>query len=426
MTVRPASDSSFYAGKTILAPMVRAGRTPLCMLALKNGADLVYTEEIVDQRLLLSKRVENEALGTIDYVVESEVVLRIDPVKEKPRLFRQGDIGAIDVNMGCPKPFSISGGMGAALLSEPEKVKEILTALVEVAEVPVSCKIRVLDSREETLKFAKMVESCGVAAIGVHGRRRAERPGDANRNEEIREIAEALRIPVIANGGSSQIKCYEDIEKFRESSGASSVMIARKALSSPSIFRKEGLKTMKEEIEDFLDFVCEYDENFTTTKYVVQRILGGEQEFDPRGRQTVLSITVLEICKAWGREAKYEECKKAQLRHSHKRHWEPDPKTGICFFDISFPPKRLRMNAGAGSPKCVLNRYCDEMEYGRPKYHLIQRQSDGRYEAVAELCGKKYSSRIPQPNKKMAEQVAALVALVGLEQRDRLEGEWED
>ncbi|KAK0424706.1 hypothetical protein QR680_008800 [Steinernema hermaphroditum] len=443
MTSRPAGDSSFYAGKTILAPMVRAGRTPLCMLALKNGADLVYTEEIVDQRLIASKRIENEVLGTVDYVIENDIVLRIDPVKEKPRLVlqigtndpdravevlkkTQGDIAAIDVNMGCPKPFSISGGMGAALLSQPEKVKQILTSLVAVAEIPVSCKIRVLDGREETLEFAKMIEACGVAALGVHGRRRVERPGDANRNEEIREIAEVLKIPVVANGGSSQLKCFADIEKFRKETGASSVMVARKALSNPSIFREDGMKTMQGEIEDFLDFVCEYDENFTATKYVVQRILGGEQEFDPRGRQTVLAATVHEICKAWNREEKFVECKKARLRHSHKRHLKPDPETGICFFDISFPPKRLRMNAGAGSPKCVLNKYCDEAEIERPKYHLIHRKSDGRYEAVAELCGKKFSSRIPQPNKKMAEQVAALVALVGLEQRERLAGEWED
>jgi len=403
----------------------------------------VYSEEIVDQRILASKRVENEVLGTIDYVVENDVVLRIDPLKEAARFVlqigtndaeravnvlkkMQHDVAAIDVNMGCPKPFSISGGMGAALLSKPEKVKQILTALVAVAEIPVSCKIRVLNTKEETLKFAKMVESCGVAAIGVHGRRREERPGDSNRISEIREVVEALKIPVIANGASAQLKCFEDIEKFRKDTGASSVMVARKALSNPSIFRKQGMKTMQEEIEDFLDFVCEYDENFTSTKYVVQRILGGEQEFDPRGRETVLSATVHEICKAWNRAEKFEECKRARLRHSHKRHCEPDQVTGIYFVDLTFPPKRLRMNAGAGSPKCVLHKYCDEVELARPKYELIHRENDGRYEAIIELCGRKFSSRIPQPNKKMAEQVAALVALVALEQRGRLVGDWED
>lgn len=63
-----------------------------------------------------------------------------------PFLLREQDIAAIDINMGCPKPFSISGGMGAFLLSKPDTVKEILTSLVAVAKIPVSCKIRVLDT----------------------------------------------------------------------------------------------------------------------------------------------------------------------------------------------------------------------------------------------------------------------------------------
>ncbi|VDP24799.1 unnamed protein product, partial [Onchocerca flexuosa] len=63
------------------------------------------------------------------------------------------DVAAIDINMGCPKPFSIAGGMGAALLGNPEKAKE----------------------RENTLEFVKMLERCGVSAIAIHGRRRNER-----------------------------------------------------------------------------------------------------------------------------------------------------------------------------------------------------------------------------------------------------------
>ncbi|PIO61382.1 hypothetical protein TELCIR_17095 [Teladorsagia circumcincta] len=85
-----ASDSSLYKDKVIMAPMVRAGRTPLS--------------------------------GT--------------------------DVAAIDVNMGCPKSFSIHCGMGAALLTKVDKIKEILTSLTAVAQVPVSCKIRVLDDLE--------------------------------------------------------------------------------------------------------------------------------------------------------------------------------------------------------------------------------------------------------------------------------------
>ncbi|KHN75072.1 tRNA-dihydrouridine(20) synthase [NAD(P)+]-like [Toxocara canis] len=550
---KPRNDGSFYSDKTILAPMVRAGRTPLRLLALEYGADLVYTEEIVDQKILSSKRIVNDILHTIDYVIEDDVVLRIATERERERCVLQvgtnsaeriaevaakvcNDVAAIDVNMGCPKPFSIMGGMGAALLTQPDKVKDILTSLVSVSSVPVSCKIRVLDKvgipisrcvllgefpkcsavfaqiltslvsvssvpvsckirvldkQEDTLALVKLIEKCGVTAIGVHGRRRDERQGDANRVEEIREVARALSIPVIANGGSGTIKEFKDIEQFRTESGASSVMLARRALSNPSIFRPEGLLTMQEEITSFLRLACEFDENFTMMKYVVQRILGNQQikllsdfhalssvqsprtefhgmgvrrkgnqpekgsaaivalnarycdmlmltldapagspngwlkEFDARGRATVVAASVLDICDAWSMRNVYENFKSNRQR-GHKRKVVPDAETGIHFIDLTFPPKRLRDKCGATTPKCVLNSFCDECGIKRPVYCCKFRPVDKRFEALVEVDGRKFLSRIGQPNKKMAEQVAALAALVGLDKRGRLSGHWEE
>ena len=106
------------------------------------------------------------------------------------------------------------------------------------------------------MDFVRMVERCGVSALAVHGRRRDERPSHDCRVSEIRDVCRALSIPVIANGGSQDIKRHEDIERFREQTGASSVMIARKAFTNPSIFRKEGLLEMDEEIRNFLEKVC--------------------------------------------------------------------------------------------------------------------------------------------------------------------------
>ncbi|WKX88868.1 hypothetical protein Q1695_008481 [Nippostrongylus brasiliensis] len=81
--------SALYANKIIMAPMVRAGRTPLRLLALKYGADLCYTEEIVDQKLLSSTRTVNSALGTIDYSLIDDVVLRIANKNEAGRCVLQ-------------------------------------------------------------------------------------------------------------------------------------------------------------------------------------------------------------------------------------------------------------------------------------------------------------------------------------------------
>lgn len=100
--------------------------------------------------------------------------------------------------MGCPKEFSIKGGMGAALLSKPDKVKAILTTLVNSAKIPVTCKIRVLSTIEKTLELALLIQSCGVSALAIHGRNINERPQDLNRNHFIKAIAEKMDIPIIA------------------------------------------------------------------------------------------------------------------------------------------------------------------------------------------------------------------------------------
>merc|ERR1712141_84683 len=160
-----------YVGKMILAPMVKIGALPTRLLAIHYGADLVYTEEIIDWRLLRSKRVVNDQLDTIDYIDQTDdtMVLRIAPKEERGKLVLQigtsdpdravkvakmveSDIDAIDVNMGCPKSFSLKGGMGAALLSKPNKIESILTRLVKAVgeEIPITCKIRILSSIEKT------------------------------------------------------------------------------------------------------------------------------------------------------------------------------------------------------------------------------------------------------------------------------------
>eukprot|EP01018_Ginkgo_biloba_P002320 Gb_29671 [translate_table: standard] len=85
-------------------------------------------------------------------------------------LGRCKDVAAVDVNMGCPKSFSISGGMGAALLAKPELIYDILTTLKRNLEIPVTCKIRLLKSPQETVELARRIEKAGVSAIAVHGR----------------------------------------------------------------------------------------------------------------------------------------------------------------------------------------------------------------------------------------------------------------
>lgn len=170
-----------------------------------------------------------DVLGTVDYIDKTDgtvafrtcprerdhVVLQIgtsDPMRavEVARMV-ENDVAGIDVNMGCPKKFSMLGGMGAALLSEPQKATDILRKLIETVAIPITCKIRVLSDLKETLQLCENLASTGIAAITIHGRTIEERPQHPNRNHVLKQISTRLSIPVIANGGSKDIQKYSDI-----------------------------------------------------------------------------------------------------------------------------------------------------------------------------------------------------------------------
>lgn len=86
------------------------------------------------------------------------------------------DVAGIDINMGCPKEFSVKGGMGVALADNMENAKKILTSLVTNLSIPVTCKIRIRKTTEETIEHVKELVSTGIKAIAIHGRTKQERP----------------------------------------------------------------------------------------------------------------------------------------------------------------------------------------------------------------------------------------------------------
>jgi tRNA-dihydrouridine synthase 2 len=122
------------------------------------------------------------------------------------------DVSAIEVNMGCPKHFSVSGGMGAALLSAPENARQILTTLTRSLSLPITCKLRMLKTVEETIQFCRMVEECGVSAITVHARNIKERPRDPARWKDLAPVFSAISVPTFANG---DVFCHGDIQRIK-------------------------------------------------------------------------------------------------------------------------------------------------------------------------------------------------------------------
>ena len=133
------------------------------------------------------------------------------------------DVSGIDLNCGCPKPFSTHAGMGAALLTNPDLLCSILTALREAMppEISVSAKIRLLPSQEETLKLVERIINTGVCALTVHCRTRNMRDREAALIRRLKEIAEFVNgmgkgVAVVENGDCLG---WEDAIRVREVTG---------------------------------------------------------------------------------------------------------------------------------------------------------------------------------------------------------------
>lgn len=422
-----------YKGKAILAPMVRVGTLPMRLLALKYGADIVYAEEIIDFKILKTTRIENKLLGTVDFVLtDGTVVFRTCDAEKQRVVFQMGtadperalkvakllenDVAGIDVNMGCPKDYSCKGGMGAALLTQPDTVRKILTTLVQGVSKPVTCKIRILPSVEETIAFAKMVEETGIVALAVHGREKHERSRDPVHINVIREVAKAVSIPVIANGVSLMINTYKDIEKYRQETGCSSVMLARAAQWNPSIFRKEGRLSASEVITEYIKLAINFDNNFGNTKYCLQRLLH-EDTTSTEALQLLHAKEMLEICEIWNLTSYYED---AVQRRTHKMETMKDnenekrkrKRSNLSSEITEMKVKYLRkLYTGGVTPKGILLEWSRRNSIKQPTYETIEREEDRWFKSVVVVGDKKYSSTEWEGSKKAAEQAAAIVCL---------------
>lgn len=436
-----------YRDKMILAPMVKIGTLPFRLLALEYGADIVYTEEIIDKRILNAERIVNPVLETVDYIDKSDNSLVFRTCnKEKQKLVMQigtsdatraaavakkveQDVSGIDVNMGCPKSFSLKGGMGAALLTQPEKVKQILTKLVASVKIPVTAKIRLLPDMEETLKLVDIIQETGVTALAVHGRTKDQRQGHTNDVEAIKRISQYAKIPIIANGGSSnnrnsEINTYAGIRKFWKESGASSVMIARGAEWNPSIFREGEKDEIMLMIDKYLYYAIEYDYPFNIAKYCVQQLLGSLQESE-LGRNFLNSATMDDLCSVFGHGDKYRNKLKDWSQHKDRPDGafvekmdtnmrEECRKRRIDEIEVTemfcpFVRGHYGDNESCKLPKTLLLMYSRQKGMEQPRYKV--EQQDKQFRGEVKLGDECYSSLSWEKNKKFAEQGAALVAV---------------
>ncbi|MCL7041210.1 hypothetical protein MKW94_028908 [Papaver nudicaule] len=305
-----------YENKLILAPMVRVGTLPFRLLAADYGADITYGEEIIDHKFIKCVRRVNESLGSIDFADKGteNVVFRTCQEERDRVVFQIGtsdavraltaaqivcnDVAAIDINMGCPKAFSVSGGMGAALLSKPELIHDILTTLKRNLSTPVTCKIRLLKTSHDTVELARRIEKTGVSAVAVHGRKVEDRPRDPAKWNEITDVVAALSIPVIVNGDVFE---YEDFQRIKAATGASSVMVGRGALWNASIFFPEGKLPWEEVKREYVRKSFIWDNCIKSTKHTLREMISHYSSLElPEGKAVIKSDTLADLAEYYG------------------------------------------------------------------------------------------------------------------------------
>ncbi len=220
-----------------LAPLAGYSDAALRVICYDYGAGLAYTEMVSCKGLKYGSEKTNDILFT--YPTEPVKAVQIfgcDPLImgeiASSSYLEKFDI--IDINMGCPVPKIFNNGEGSALLKDLNLASQIIKE-VKKSNKPVTVKFRIglNDDSYVTKDFAKMCEDSGADLITVHGRTKEAVYSGEPSYEQIRVAKEAVKIPVIANGG---IFCKADADKMIENTGTDGVMIARGAMNNPQIF----------------------------------------------------------------------------------------------------------------------------------------------------------------------------------------------